>query len=64
MYKDFGVSEKMLSAFNISLEQYLSLDKDTKFLLDRAYWEFEANPNVKKENNIKTKVLSIFKKKQ
>ena len=58
---DFEVSQKVLSAFNISLEQYLNLDKDTKTLLEKAYWEALKEKDNQKTNKVKTKVLRIFK---
>ena len=57
---DFEVSEKVLFKFNMSLDQYLKLDRDTKFLLEQAYWELKTK---KEENKSKRKVLSIFKRK-
>lgn len=65
MYNNFDVNEKLLSTFNISLDEYLTLDNEIKYLLDVAYWNL-VKEKIAKENekeSIKKKILTIFKRK-
>ena len=65
MYNNFDVNEKLLSTFIISLDEYLTLDNEIKYLLDVAYWNL-VKEKIAKENekeSIKKKILTIFKRK-
>ena len=57
-----NLNRTMSYAFGLKLEQYMSLDNETKLLLQRAYWDIMNEKRLKKEN-IKRKALSILKRK-
>ena len=62
---ELEVSRKILNSFDITLENYLKFDKDVRISLLRAYWNDVVNnhDNLISDNSIKTKVLSMLRKK-
>ena len=62
---ELEVSRKILNSFDITLENYLKFDKDVRISLLRAYWNDIVNnhDNLISDNSIKTKVLSMLRKK-
>ena len=52
----------ILNSFDISTETYNALNEDVKLAILRYYWGQKMNQANKKEN-IKTKVLSMLKRK-
>ena len=57
----------ILGAINISLDDYLKLDKDVRISLLRSYWnskeKSQEDKEKKQEDIVKTKLLGFFKRK-
>ncbi len=62
MNNQINANRRILQSFDITLEDYLKLDKDVRISLLREYWNFKSQNNQKKEF-IKTKILRFFNKK-
>ena len=56
---ELNANRRILESFNLTLEEYLKLDKDVRLAILRDYWSLKSKEN----NKVKTKLLSIFKNK-
>ena len=65
--KIFLEIRSILGAINISLDDYLKLDKDVRISLLRSYWnskeKSQEDKEKKQEDIVKTKLLGFFKRK-
>ena len=65
--KIFLEIRSILGAINISLDDYLKLDKDVRISLLRSYWnskeKSQEDKEKKEEDIVKTKLLGFFKRK-
>ena len=65
--KIFLEIRSILGAINISLDDYLKLDKDVRISLLRSYWNSKEKSQEEKEKKqediVKTKLLGFFKRK-
>ena len=64
MNEYYNYEERIISYFGCTLDQYLKLDRETKDLLQLAYWDLRNKKIEERKNTVKTKVLSIFNKRK
>ena len=61
---EINANRRILESFDLTLEDYLKLDKDVRLAILRDYWNKKMNKEDSLSNRtLKTKVLSIIKRK-
>jgi len=61
---EINANRRILESFDLTLEDYLKLDKDVRLAILRDYWNKKMNKEDSLSNGtLKTKVLSIIKRK-
>ncbi len=62
---ELNANRRILESFDLTLEDYLKLDKDARLAILMDYWNNKMNKedSLSNDNTVKTKILSFIKRK-